>query len=103
MAIEIFLLRFSMRDIDIRILSVRLSVCIVTISSLLGSPVILVLWISNIFAKFRRGRTPCWGAKYMQVEYKNFAIFDHALTLLSLCEYVSQTIGLRDSAVTMER
>jgi len=38
--------------------------------------IILVLWVSIIFSKFRRSH-PCGGAKYRsQVAYKNFAIFD---------------------------
>ena len=79
------------RDIDIAIssvrpsvrLSVRLSVRhvpvwkrlnIVILSSPHGSPIILVLWVSNIFAKFRRGH-PFRGRK-IQVWYTNLAIFD---------------------------
>ena len=76
------------RDIDIAILSVCLSIhpsvrCIPVfyrndstyclVSSPHDCPVILILWVSNIFAKFWRGHT-LRGAKYRS-DIKKFTIF----------------------------
>ena len=60
-----FRIFIATHNIDIEILSVRPSVCplpssilwkrlIVIVSSQHGSPIILVLWVSDVFAKFRR-------------------------------------------------
>jgi len=102
-----FLSRVStlMRDIDIRILSVCLSVRNVPVLDENGltychsfftvqyNPIILVLSASNIFTKFRQGH-PLWGCK-IQVGYEKF------LNFLPISRYTSQTI--QDSViVTME-
>jgi len=102
-----FLSRVStlMRDIDIRILSVCLSVRNVPVLDENGltychsfftvqyNPIILVLSASNIFTKFRRGH-PLSGCK-IQVGYEKF------LNFLPISRYIAQTI--QDSAiVTME-
>jgi len=47
----------------------------VIVSSPYGSPIILVLWLSHTFAKFRRAH-PLQG-RWLQLGYKNSAIFDH--------------------------
>ena len=54
--------------------SLEMAQHVVIISSPHSSPIILVFWVSNIFAKFWRGH-PLQGRE-IQVEYKNFAIFD---------------------------
>jgi len=87
----LFLLRVSTltRDIDLSVCpSVCLSVHCVPVfygngstychslinSSPHGSPIILVLWISNVFAKFQRRHPQRW--LQIQVGYKKLVIFD---------------------------